>query len=156
MSIDAAGPPPPALHIEQAHPTRPVDAEALERLVRYVIDQEGGTLRALTIVLADHATVLDLNRTYLEHDYHTDVLAFPLGEEEGIVDGEVYVDLDTAAERHAEFEATFEEEVQRYVVHGVLHLLDYDDATPEGKAVMHDREDRYLAAHQASRGRQSA
>lgn len=152
MSMDAAGPQPPALHIEQAHPTRRVDADALERLVRHVIDQEGGTLEALSLVLTDHATVLALNQTYLEHDYHTDVLAFPLGEEEGIVDGEIYVDLDTAAERHTEFEATFEEEVQRYVIHGVLHLLGYDDATPKGKAAMHDREDRYLAEHAASQG----
>ncbi|NBC18098.1 MAG: rRNA maturation RNase YbeY [Bacteroidetes bacterium] len=143
--MDAAdGPQPPALHIEHAHPTRRVDPDALERLVRHVIDQEGGTLRALSLVLADHATVLDLNRSYLEHDYHTDVLAFPLGDEESIVDGEIYVDLDTAAERHAEFDATFEEEVQRYVVHGLLHLLGYDDATPDGKAAMHRREDRYL------------
>jgi rRNA maturation RNase YbeY len=140
-----ADPQPPALHIEQAHPTRRVDVGALEQLVRHVIEAEDGTLRTLSIVLADHGTVLDLNRTYLEHDYHTDVLAFPLGEEEGIVDGEIYVDLDTAAERHAEFAATFEEEVRRYAVHGLLHLLGYDDATPEGKAAMHRREDRYLA-----------
>ena len=141
---DPSGARPPALQVEHAHPTRRVDEEALKQLVRHVVEAEGGTLEALSIVLADHATVLDLNRRYLEHDYLTDVLAFPLGEAEDVVDGEIYVDLDTAAERHAEFDATFEEEVRRYVVHGLLHLLGYDDATPEGKAAMHRRETRYL------------
>ena len=134
------------LTIETIHRDLQVDEAALAGLVRRVLEGEGGTLRALGVVLADHETVLDLNRTYLEHDFHTDVLSFSLAEadEAGVVEGEVYVDLDTARERHAEFGATFEEEVRRYVVHGLLHLLGYDDATPEGKAAMHQLEDRYL------------
>lgn len=128
------------------HPTRRLDAARLERLVQAVIDGEGVTLQYLGIILADHDLVLALNRSYLQHDYLTDVLAFPLEETPGVVDGEVYVDLDTAAERHAEFGHTFEEEARRYVVHGLLHLLGYDDATPEGKAAMHTLEDRYLDA----------
>jgi rRNA maturation RNase YbeY len=135
------------LLVEYAHPSRRVDEAALERLLRQVLAAEGRTVRYLGVVLADHETVLDLNRTYLEHDHVTDVLSFPLGEDAGgEVDGEVYVDLDTAAERHAEFGATFEEEVHRYAVHGLLHLLGYDDATSEGRQAMHALEDRYLGA----------
>lgn len=141
---DASG----QIEIEHIHPGLRVDAAALERLARRVVEGEGGTLRTLTVILADHETVLDLNRTYLDHDYHTDVLSFSLADDDapGVVDGEVYVDLDTAAERHAEFGASFDDEVARYVVHGLLHLLGYDDATDAGKAAMHALEDRYLAA----------
>lgn len=69
----------------------------------------------------------------------------PADGEGPVVEGEVYVDLDTAAERHQEFDASFEEEVHRYVVHGVLHLCGYDDATESGAAEMRRRENRYLA-----------
>ncbi len=137
-----------SLLIEHMHPSLQVDEAALRRLILRVLAGEAYTLAYLGVVLADHATVLDLNRTYLDHDYHTDVLSFSLDEEaaeDAVVDGEVYVDLDTAAERHAEFGTSFEEEVQRYVVHGLLHLLGYDDATPAEKQAMHDREDHYLA-----------
>lgn len=104
-------------------------------------------LASVSIVLADHAQVLQLNRDYLGHDYHTDVLSFDLSAPEGeAVEGEVYVDLDTAAERHREFDTAFETEALRYVAHGVLHLMGYDDATDEGKSIMRAFEDRYLRA----------
>ena len=136
-----------ALAVELAHPGRTVDVGTLERLARRVFAEEGREPGDVTIVLSDHAHVLALNQEFLEHDYHTDVLSFPLHDApEGPVEGEVYVDLDTAAERHAEFGTSFEREVQRYVVHGLLHLLGYDDATPAGKQTMRTLEDRYLDA----------
>lgn len=137
----------PAVLIEQTHASQRVDEEALRAVVERVLQGEAAEVTYLGIVLSDRETVHELNRTYLAHDYPTDVLSFSLADEEdGAVDGEVYVDLDTAAERHAEFGASFEDEVFRYVVHGVLHLLGYDDATPEEKAAMHALEDRYLGA----------
>jgi rRNA maturation RNase YbeY len=134
----------PTLDVEVVAAHAALDLGALRALVRHVIDAEGATLRYLGLVLADRATVLDLNRRYLGHDYATDVLSFPLDAAEGVVDGEVYVDLDTAAQRHGEFGATFEEEVRRYVVHGVLHLVGYNDATAPERAAMRALEDRYL------------
>ncbi len=138
--------PPSPLCIELVHPSRRVDTDALHRLLCRVLDAEGRPAAEVTVILTDHPTVLDLNRRYLRHDYHTDVLSFPLHESpDDPVVGEVYVDLDTAAERHAEFGAGFEEEVCRYAIHGLLHLLGYDDATPEARAEMRALEDRYLA-----------
>ncbi len=136
------------LLIEHVHPRLRLDEAALERLIRAALDAEGFTLSYLGVILADHTTVLTLNRTYLGHDYPTDVLSFPLGDDPGarVVDGEVYVDLDTAAERHGEFGVSFEAEAHRYVLHGLLHLMGYDDATPARRAAMRALEDRYLAA----------
>ena len=142
---------PEALAIEHDHPTLALDADTLDRLVRHVVEAEDGTLVHVSIVLSDHETVRRLNQTYLEHDYNTDVLSFSLREDEGeealdAVEGEVYVDLDTAEERHEEFDTSFEREAYRYVVHGVLHLLGYDDATDDGQQAMRAREDQYLDA----------
>lgn len=140
---DAAG-----LEITVAHDERAVDAEALRERIETVVAGEDATLRACSVVLADHELVLQLNREHLEHDYLTDVLSFPLNdpEETGVVDGEIYVDLDTAAERHEEFGVSFEDEVHRYVIHGLLHLLGYDDHTERERDEMRQLEDRYLAA----------
>ena len=135
------------LEIEHTHPRLRLDEAALRHLVQCVLTAEDRPLVYLGIILADHETVLELNRTYLAHDYLTDVLSFPLGDDEDdAVDGEVYVDLDTAAEQHEAYAVSFEEEARRYVVHGLLHLLGYDDATDDGRTAMRRLEDRYLAA----------
>lgn len=139
---------PDALSVEHDHPSRRVDEAALKHLIRHVLSSEEASLVHLSVVLSDHETVRHLNRTYLDHDYNTDVLSFSLrevdeGESQG-VEGEVYVDLDTAAERHEEFDTSFEREVHRYVVHGLLHLLGYDDATTTAQQTMREREDQYL------------
>ena len=133
------------MEIVQAHPTRRLDEKRLRRLIRRLAQAERCALRALSVILTDHATVLHLNRRFLEHDYLTDVLSFPFTDEPGIIEGEVYVDLDTAAERHAELGVAFEEEALRYALHGVLHLAGHDDATPEQQTAMRTLEDRYLA-----------
>lgn len=141
---------PEALSIEHDHSSCSLPEDTLERLVRHVVDTEGASLVHVSVVLSDHETVRHLNRTYLDHDYNTDVLSFSLrgddDTESMAVEGEVYVDLDTAAERHEEFATSFEREAYRYVVHGVLHLLGYDDATEAGQQAMRKREDRYLDA----------
>lgn len=136
---------PDSLSIEHDHASLSLDENTLERLVHHVIDAEEAILVHVSVVLSDHETVRHLNETYLEHDYNTDVLSFSLQEESSReVEGEVYVDLDTAAERHEEFNTSFEREAYRYVVHGVLHLLGYDDATEDGQNTMRAREDQYL------------
>ena len=138
--------PPPTLLIEHTHPTLRLDEAALRRLIACVLTAEARPLHYLGIILADHDTVLTLNRTYLAHDYLTDVLSFPLGDEDDeTVDGEVYVDLDTAAERHEAYATSFEDEARRYVVHGLLHLIGYDDATDAERQAMRRLEDQYLA-----------
>ncbi len=137
--------PEPNLLIEHTHARLRLDEDALRRLVRCVLAAEARQLAYLGIILADHDTVLTLNRTYLAHDYLTDVLSFPLNDDDDALDGEVYVDLDTAAERHEAYAVSFEEEARRYVVHGLLHLLGYDDATDAGRTAMRRLEDQYLA-----------
>ena len=148
---------PTPIDIDLDHAEHTVDTEALASLIEQVVEAEGGDLRYVGVILTGHETVRSLNRQYLDHDYNTDVLAFSLadpaprssdddaeGESRSVVEGEVYVDLDTAAERHDEFDATFEEEVRRYVVHGTLHLLGYDDTTESGNREMRRLEDAYL------------
>ena len=132
--------------IANDHPSLSVDQEALAALLEHVATEEARSIVDLTVVLTGHDAVLALNRQYLEHDYITDVLSFDLSDDasRAFIDGEIYIDLDTARERHEEFEVSFEAEVFRYAVHGLLHLVGYEDQTPDEKERMRTLEDRYL------------
>jgi rRNA maturation RNase YbeY len=135
-----------SIEITHVHPELRLDERKILHLIARICTREKVALVDLGIVLADHRTVRDLNRSYLNHDYETDVLSFPLNDPEaaGVVEGEVYVDLDTALERHEEFDVSFEREALRYIAHGLLHLAGYGDKTRDQKAVMRRLEDRYL------------
>ena len=101
----------------------------------------------VNVILGDHALVRDLNREWMKHDWNTDVVSFPLDEDarmRGEIEGEVYVDLDTAREVAPEHGEPFTREALRYVAHGLLHLIGYDDATDRERARMRALEDRYL------------
>lgn len=119
--------------------------ETVRLLAKNVFEGENITCSAVGVVLTDHKTVLDLNKTWLEHDYHTDVISFLLEEDPTALEGEVYVDVETARERHGEFDSSVQREIERYIVHGLLHLAGYDDATPQEKEVMHTLENKYLS-----------
>jgi len=134
------------LAIEVAHDSRTLNTDRLRLLLHLVADGEHAILRDVSVILTDHETVLELNRSYLQHDYHTDVLSFSLTDTPANgLDGEVYVDLDTAAERCVEFGTTYEAEAMRYAVHGLLHLMGYDDATATERHIMRTLEDKYLS-----------
>ena len=133
------------LTISQAHPTLTVPEPPLIRLITSACESEGYHLEALGVVLADHETVRRLNVDYLSHDYDTDVLSFPFSNSsQPVIDGEIYVDLDTAQERHSEFGGSFEDEVARYVIHGLLHLMGYTDKDKKSREIMRSRENQYL------------
>lgn len=139
---------PDPLSIEHDHSSLSLDEDTVERLIQHVLEEEGASPVHISVVLSNHDTVRRLNVAYLDHDYNTDVLSFSMREDNAsdAVEGEVYVDLDTAQERHEEFDTSFEREAYRYVVHGVLHLMDYDDATEDGQQTMRALEDQYLDA----------
>jgi rRNA maturation RNase YbeY len=140
---------PSGLEIHAAHPTRQLDASAVESVVEAVCNGENVQIASLSVVLADRETVWAVNRDWLQHDYPTDVVSFVLDEAaqaRGEIDGEIYVDLDMASERAGEFDATPEDEALRYVIHGLLHLVGHDDTTDIKRAAMRHLEDRYLAS----------
>jgi rRNA maturation RNase YbeY len=85
-----------------------------------------------------------MNRTYLRHDYATDVISFPLGEGDA-VEGELYVNLDRARVQARRYGVSPTRELMRLVIHGTLHLVGFDDGREEERERMRMREDQYLA-----------
>jgi probable rRNA maturation factor len=124
----------------------------MRRAIRLLLRQEGWSKGDVSIVLTDDEEVRSLNRTYRGKDEPTDVLSFSLREvaagettvdlsslEEELALGEVYISIPTAMRQAQAGERTLEEEVAFLAVHGVLHLLGYEDESQEGYEQMYRR-----------------
>lgn len=100
-----------------------------------------------TFVFCSDEYLLQVNREALDHDYYTDIITFPLhvdGAEELI--SEIFISIDRVAENATSFGVSKEDELHRVMIHGVLHLLGYDDKTENLKAGMRLMEDQCLKA----------
>ncbi|MEK9137871.1 MAG: rRNA maturation RNase YbeY, partial [Bacteroidota bacterium] len=94
------------------------------------------------LAFVDNREIRKINRTFLKHDFATDVLSFLLGD--GNLLGEVVISTEYAAREAKRHGLAVEEELLRYVAHGTLHLLGYDDVTAAKKKVMWSKQEGYL------------
>lgn len=139
---------PTSLQILNEHPSATLDTRPLQSCIEDILNRENLDFSYINVILTNHTQHRALNKTYLGHDYNTDVLAFPLHSPgSNQLEGEIYVDLDTARERHKEFNSRFETEVLRYVIHGLLHLAGYEDKTNQGQQQMKALEEKYLSSY---------
>jgi probable rRNA maturation factor len=114
----------------------------VRRVVRIGLRQEGRGA-SLSVALLDDAQMTELNKRFLGRDGATDVLAFPYGADDAVT-GEILVNAELAARRACEHPHDAEGELMLYVVHGLLHLLGYDDHGEEATRVMRRREQEVL------------
>ena len=118
-----------------------VETDLLERAANQVLQHaNAGPQAEVTLVLSDEAQLHELNRQFLGVDAPTDVLAFPVGEvdpdSQALYLGDVIISYPRAQAQATSAGHRLEAELQLLVVHGTLHLLGYDHASPEEKAVM--------------------
>lgn len=120
------------------------------RLVRMVLEQEAYAHLSISYQLCDNARIHRLNQTYLNHDYPTDVIAFsmlegyPLPHDTNNYLGDCVVSLEMAKQKASKYGHTPDEELALYSIHGVLHLLGYDDVDPKDRKVMRSKEAFYM------------
>lgn len=119
-------------------------AARIRRLASLVLAGEGMAGATLSLAFVDDRRIREVNRKFLEHDYATDVIAFLLEDAADEVFGEVVVSTDTARAEARKRGIPLEEELLRYVAHGILHLMGYDDATPAKKRALWRRQEAYL------------
>lgn len=115
----------------------------LKALTKLLLQSEGrpaGT--QVSLLLCGDDLIRELNSTYRGEDSPTDVLSFP--QNDPILLGDVIISLDTAARQAREFGCDLQDEVERLLIHGLLHLLGYDHQTDEDAAVMRAREEAIL------------
>jgi len=121
-----------------------IDEKQIQLICSRIISDAGFRTGRLGVVLTDNRTVLELNRTYLGHDYVTDVISFTLEYDETHLEAEVVVSAEIALERCVEFDWVDEAELMLYVVHGTLHQVGYDDKTEKDARLMRQTEAAYL------------
>ncbi len=141
--------------------TVPIDRGRMREIARHVLDGEGVTEAEISLAFVDNLTIHRLNKQFLDHDEPTDVIAFALdGGDDGEGGGgfvtpgprqlgEIYISCERAAAQSAEWGNTPEAEVRFLAVHGVLHLLGWDDATAEDRERMLARQAAILAGWRA-------
>ncbi len=124
-----------------------VDFQRMKRAVEKILTDAGYTRGRIEIAVVEAEPMHEMNVQFLGHDYPTDVLAFPMevDPKKGRLEGEIVVCSDVANDLARDFQWSAEDELLLYVVHGALHLVGYDDHTPEDAPIMHAKEREYLA-----------
>jgi probable rRNA maturation factor len=125
----------------------PLARDETIRIARRVLRRERRKAAEITIIYINDRSMVRMNAAYLKRRRTTDVLSFPLSDPPGaLLEGEVYVNVDRARRQARRYGVTFRNEVARLVIHGMLHLLDYDDKRESEKRQMTRLEDAHLRA----------
>ena len=113
--------------------------------IKNVVKKEKKSLHSLSYVFSSDAHLAKLNRQYLNHNTLTDILTFDYSVDPNSIQGEIYISIERVRENAATFKRSFDEELHRVIIHGVLHLVGYNDKSVADKALMREKEEAYLS-----------
>ena len=116
--------------------------------LRLVAESEIRRIGDVNIIFCDDNYILDINQRFLGHDYFTDIITFDYCEGDKL-SGDLFISIDSVRENAVEFSESFERELSRVMVHGILHLIGYDDHTKSQQKQMREKEDYYLSLKDA-------
>jgi rRNA maturation RNase YbeY len=116
-----------------------------------VFAREGYKLKRISYVFGTDEFLLNLNRQYLKHDFYTDVLTFLISENNKAIEGEVYMSAERIKENAKIYKLSYQKELLRVMIHGALHLCNYDDQTRKARRFMQQKEDFYIQLYNDSR-----
>ena len=117
---------------------------AVTSCIKALVKQELREIDAITIVFCDDNYLHKINLEFLDHDTYTDIITFDYSAGNEIF-GEIYISVDRVSENAKKYKQTFENEIHRVMIHGVLHLCGYKDKLTEEKQIMRDKENHYLS-----------
>ena len=113
------------------------------RWLKMVAGSEMRRIGAVNIIFCSDNYILDVNMRFLQHDYFTDIITFDYCEKD-ILSGDLFISIDSVRENALFYGVPFADELDRVMVHGLLHLIGYDDHTEEQIREMRAKEDYYL------------
>ncbi len=117
----------------------------LRKWIQVVIGNEKKLPGSLNFVFCSDEYLHKLNVQYLDHDTLTDIITFDLSENADEISGEIYISIDRVKENAKKFTVPFYNELQRVMIHGILHLAGYHDKTHEEVTIMRGKEDKCLS-----------
>ncbi len=122
----------------------PIEEAKVRSWITRVAAGYGFAVGEIHYIFCDDARILEVNKQFLGHDYYTDIITFDYTTPSRL-NGDIYISLDTVRTNAEQVGVSFDEELRRILIHGVLHLTGQADKTPETKAVMTEKENKALA-----------
>lgn len=122
------------------------DHKKLEEWIDFAIRNEECFTGNITYIFCSDEYLLNVNKQYLNHDYFTDIITFDYVKDD-LISGDMFISVDTIRSNAEIYGVSFENELLRVMIHGVMHLVGYDDLTDEQEAEIHKMEDKYLEVY---------
>ncbi len=114
------------------------------RWLKFVAGSEMKKLGDINIIFCSDNYILDINIKYLQHDYFTDIITFDYCEG-NVLSGDLFISIDSVRENASFYGTEFPDELNRVIVHGLLHLIGYDDHSEDDIKIMRSKENYYLS-----------
>ncbi len=118
--------------------------EIFRSWIKQVIDRESLNLGGLNIIFCSDSYLLELNQQYLSKNHLSDIITFDHSES-GIIQGDIYISITRVKENASKFQTSFENELSRVMIHGVLHLIGFGDTSDKEKELMRKKEEASLS-----------
>ena len=116
--------------------------------IKTVAQKYGRRVGDIGYMFVSDEKILEVNRQYLGHDYYTDIITFDYDEGDRI-NGDIVISLDTVATNAEQYGKTYEDELHRVIIHGILHLCGINDKGPGEREIMEAAENEALAMREA-------
>lgn len=113
--------------------------------IKEIVDKEGSLIQEINYVFCSDSYLLTLNLGFLKHNTLTDIITFDNSEKTFVLEGEIYISVERVEENAKKYNVPFEDELNRVMIHGILHLLGYKDKKPTEKAIMRKKEEACLS-----------
>jgi len=120
------------------------DRTRLKAFIETIFKKEGYPLESLTYIFCSDKYLRSINKTFLSHNYDTDIITFNLSESNKIV-GEVYISIERVRDNARFYQKTLREELHRVIFHGVFHLCGYKDKSKSEQTEMREKENMALS-----------
>lgn len=120
-----------------------ISVRQIKSWVERIIHKENRKLGKIEIIITSDEQLLAINRTYLNHNYFTDIITFDNNKKD-IVYGNIFISIERIKENAHKYQVTIKREMYRVISHGILHLLGYNDRNEKEKYMMRKKEDKYL------------
>lgn len=121
------------------------DENKLRHWISEIVSQNNKILQNINYIFTSDMYLSKINEEYLDHKTLTDIVTFDQSSEKDIIEGDIYISVDTVRDNAKKFNCSFNHELHRVMIHGVLHLLGFNDKTPAQKKEMRKNENHYLA-----------
>lgn len=110
-----------------------------------VVKEHSHSIASISYIFCTDDQLHKINLEHLGHDTYTDIITFNYSDEKDIIESDIYISLDRVKDNAQELEMSFDEELHRVMIHGVLHLIGYNDKTKEEKLTMREKENTCLS-----------